>query len=92
MTPKALGEILKTLLENGFELPFHFAIVGRNGQMMAGHYQADEGGDGLVCSLELEGKKGSAFAVPINLMFVDSAGEAARVVIGPDGQATISVN
>jgi hypothetical protein len=76
------GEMLAHLMEAGFKPPLHWAAIARNGSMMAGRYEVTERGD-LDCEIVFSDE--ADMAVPVNLMFVDCRGEAARVVIGPAG-------
>jgi len=84
MDPAQLGAILSQLLARGFETPIHLAALGVNGSVIACRYTAaDEGTlDAKVIAQHIE--RGS-FVLPINLVFVDARGEAARVVFARDG-------
>jgi hypothetical protein len=86
MNPEMFAEILGGLIDRGFVLPFHFAALGSNGSVLAGSFRADETGGGLTCEIAAEHFVEKVFVAPINVMFVDARGEAARVAIGPDGE------
>lgn len=83
MDPEALGEILQTLLAQGFELPFYLAAVGCNGSFICSEFQP--GPEGLICEHVAERLVGEGLAAPVNMMIVDARGEAARVTIGRSG-------
>ena len=72
-------KILDSALDKGFELPFYFAIVGRNGKVM--FYELTWEGQDLVPKLLSSNAADSGLAVPINIMITDQAGRAARVLI-----------
>lgn len=74
------AEALGAMLQNGFELPIHVAVVAVNGSMMFATY-SDSGGDTLDCDVTANHIVGPGLTLPINVMFVDSRGEAARVII-----------
>jgi len=42
-----------------------------------------------LCEMLAERMKGELFVSPINMLFVDARGEAARVVFGDDGERRI---
>lgn len=62
------------------QFPFHVASVAVNGSVLVVRYTDIR--DCVVLAGHLEG---GAFKVPVNMMIVDSGGEAVRVVIGNDG-------
>jgi hypothetical protein len=85
MTPEAFAQLLEELLERGFTLPLCFTVVGSNGGILAGRYRADE--EGLAAEFVAEDMPdGKGLALPINIMFVDSRGEAARVLLGANAE------
>ena len=81
--PEIWGEILQKLLdEKKFELPMYWVSIGANGAFLIGKYVQSVDGETLDCDLLAEG--GKDFQLPINMMFVDPRGQAARVLIkGP---------
>jgi hypothetical protein len=85
----ALQSALAEMLEAGFELPFHVAVVSRNGAFRTLTFTAgDSGLDAHFWHSHVpEGHPG--FALPVNMMVVDSRGEASRVVIDTSGRTTI---
>ena len=76
-----LADCIVQLIDNGFELPLHVAGIARNGAALVATYSA--GDNGLETSFKL--LPSGHFATPINLMFVDARGEAARVVFASHG-------
>lgn len=78
------AEILRTLLDKGFQLPIYWVAVGINGSILAAQYEAS-GDKDLTCNFLIEHCPSGTVQFPINMMFVDSQGQAARVLIkGPD--------
>lgn len=76
-----LSTALGTVIAQGFEFPIFWVAVAANGEMLAGRYDLSESGSGLESRLLVRHSDGGTFAVPVNVMFVDGRGEAARVVI-----------
>jgi hypothetical protein len=72
--------ILHTLIEvHGFQPPICFAMIAVNGSTMTGYYYQHD--DHLECRLTSQNVNDN-FALPVNIMFVDSeSGNAARVVL-----------
>jgi hypothetical protein len=83
---RAIGEALQQLLEKGFEWPLHAAAVGVNGSAIVLRYNADGEGPRVQCLAEYE-PPNAMMDLPINIMISDARGEAARIVIGPDGKS-----
>lgn len=80
-----LADILTCLLENGFEPPFHAAMLGTNGAGFLVTYEDRRAeGEGLKAIVRYE--PSGPLKTPINMMFVDQRGEAARVYLGPSGR------
>ena len=78
---KSFAEMVETCLEDGMQLPFTCAAVGANGSVLAIRYVPNEQGEGLdaVPLCRHFGDKG--FAMPINIVVVDSQGEARHFLI-----------
>ncbi|MGA2318733.1 MAG: hypothetical protein ABSG71_20490 [Thermodesulfobacteriota bacterium] len=89
LSPESFGQILKTLLQNGFEAPLFVALIASNGAFMIGRY--DEDGENLRWT-KLADSNSSELRPPINIMYVDAHGEAARVVINPMGESEIQLH
>jgi len=81
-----LATILQELLEHGFAPPIHCAIVGVNGSVSAMLVQKVDGEVGFSSTRTVECVVDGRFVVPINVFFVDSRGEAVRVLVRKDGQ------
>ncbi len=80
---RAMKEALQQLLESGFELPIYIVVVGANGSLVLGQYpqssvSADEELDIEILSSR---ERPEGYVLPINIIFVDSQGEAARLFI-----------
>jgi len=76
-----LGECIEALLVHGFELPLYFTCMSVNGMMVYGCYTEGEGEDGLHCDIRASYGSEEGFVIPLNIMFVDQRGKAARVVL-----------
>jgi hypothetical protein len=83
---RGIGQVLHQFLETGAKLPIHMVSLGRTGPMAYCRYVDDDTG-GLAC--EMLSEPSGDFALPINLMFVDSIGRATYAVIAQDGRADI---
>lgn len=77
-----LGRILEDLINRGFKLPFTCVTISCNGSVTVGRYQSSITGTGLDTEIIFDSGKFSK--TPVNLIFVDSEGKAARTVIGKD--------
>jgi hypothetical protein len=85
-----LTAVLEQLLGSGFELPIHFAMISTNGSVMAGTFTTgEEGLDCRIVAQHLADPRG--FEVPINIMFTDIRGEAARVCIEKQEQERFTI-
>jgi hypothetical protein len=80
MNPDQFAEILRTMLARGFEPPLVCTTVGANGSVLVIRMDWAEGGS-LGADIVTQDTIDDAFALPTNVMFVDSNGEAARVVL-----------
>ncbi len=80
-----LVSILHELIDHGFALPVHCTVVGVNGSVSATVIRQVEGHDDLTCARTVEHVVDGRFGVPINVFFVDSRGEAVRILLGKDG-------
>ncbi len=79
---KYFAQVLSTLLEDGFEPPLYVSVIANNGIFLIFRYDWDENQINLkVAPLADNSTEISALRIPINMMFVDSRGEAARVLI-----------
>ena len=94
MPPEVIAEILKKLQDEGFVLPYSFVTIGVNGALIAGVFSEAASGDGLDCTFTAEHLPDErGFLMPVNMMFVDARGEAARVVLkGPEQPLVFSLN
>ena len=67
------------LLDQGFQMPIHFAAVGTNGSIVAGTYRPLSHSGGFDCAITVETSDG--LTAPLNVMFIDSQGKSAIVVL-----------
>ena len=72
---------LEQLLDRGFRMPIHFAAIGIDGAVVAGTYVNSPTGAGFDCRFTAQSSQSNELAAPVNIMFVDSKGESALVVI-----------
>jgi len=80
----SMREILRRLDENGFVLPFYIAMIGSDGSSLTGYFYQAEGEEHLDC--KFTSVVGENFTLPVNIMFTDKTGKAARVVIESPGE------
>lgn len=83
LTAEQMAEVLERLLESGFEPPFYCACVSMNGGVIFWRYFWSESHEGLDAQIICQ-STGECLVVPLNIMFVDNNGKAARVeIVGP---------
>jgi len=76
---------IQQLLDQGFEMPIHFAAVGTNGSVVAGTYSTSaRGGVGIDCQITVR-TEGQNLTSPVNIMYVDRRGESALIVLRHHG-------
>ena len=72
---------IQQLLDGGFVMPIHFAAVGTNGAAVTGTYRAVPGNAAFECQITAQTPDSDAMIAPVNIMYVDSKGKAALVVL-----------
>jgi hypothetical protein len=87
MDAEALAGILDALLERGFQLPIHCAVMGVNGSLIAALFDKAADEDRLFTTCTAQHFVDDGFTLPINMLFVDSRGEATRVLVEANGSA-----
>lgn len=85
----AFAAVLEQLLATGFQLPISFAAISSNESFMCGTYRTNPEAGGLSCEIPVMHSPEEMTRLPINLLFVDSTGEAARVVFQETGRFEI---
>jgi hypothetical protein len=75
------GASIKQLVDRGFEMPIHFAAVGTNGSVVAGTYRSLSGGPEFCCQITAQTLDMEGLTAPVNIMYVDSKGESALLVL-----------
>ena len=75
---------VQQLIDQGFEMPIHFAAIGINGSVVTGTYRRSRRNGGFDCQITARTKDNS-LTPPVNIMYVDRKGEAALVGISPKG-------
>jgi hypothetical protein len=84
---KALTDLVSS---HEYELPIWVAVVSANGcGMLVSYTAADRGG--LEPTVLSEHLVDPGFALPINLFFVDSRGEAARLLVANNEERKLCV-
>jgi len=77
----ALSALLGTLLDRGVELPLYFAAIAVNGSMCMGRYEWAADGETRECVILGAHVVDGRFAEPLNILFTDRQGVAARVTL-----------
>jgi hypothetical protein len=89
-TAKQIRQILSLLQESGFKMPIILTSIDRYGSVMLAEYTPAPGKkDHWDCEILAERMKSELFEPPINMLFVDARGEAARVVFDSEGERRI---
>jgi hypothetical protein len=84
---KEIRVALEKLLDEGWELPIHFAMISVNGCIMAGSYEM-QNDDTILPKVVTHHAPQPGFILPVNLMFVDSkTGEAVRMIFERDAES-----
>ena len=86
LDPQDFEKVLEELLYRGFEAPFYFSAIAVNGAMIAGCYRTSATGEGLDCEILWSHTPSGTLLGPVNMMFVDGRGEAARVTLATSSQ------
>lgn len=82
------SDSLATLLNRGFIPPFYGAAISMNGSLIFFKCEIKPAGN-LDSSVIISHFEDDKAELPMNIMFVDSRGEAARVVIDKSGEQYI---
>src|SRR5262245_13715861 len=89
-TAKQIRQILSVLLESGFKMPIILTSIDRYGSLIVAEYTLAPGKDDhWNCEMLAQRMKNELFEPPINMLFVDARGEAARVVFDAHGERQI---
>ena len=75
------GASVKQLLDRGFEMPIHFAALGTNGAAVTGTYRFLSDRSGLECEITAQTPDPEGMTAPVNIIYVDSKGECAHLVL-----------
>ena len=62
-------------------MPIYFAAVGVNGAAATGTYRFQSDNSGFECQITARTPGPEGMIAPVNIMYVDSKGEAALVVV-----------
>ena len=78
---KRIGEAIRECLDQGFELPVYAAIIASNGACAFFRF-VDAGDDeSVVPELMAQNLLEPGMVLPVNIMFSDPTGQAARMLI-----------
>ena len=85
---QAVEEMTILLMSQGYELPYLFCVMGINGAVVAARYRrVSEDSDELTADPLTQNIPDEGIGLPVNILFVDTQGEAHRVLIKePDGK------
>ena len=72
-------------------MPIHFAAVGANGAAVTGTYRLLSGNSGFECQITAQTPDPEGMIAPVNIMYVDSKGEAALVVLRQNSDEPIRI-
>ena len=75
------GPSILQLLDRGFVMPIHFAAIGTNGAVVTGTYRFLSDNSELECQITAQTPEPEGMIAPVNIVYVDSKGEAALVVL-----------
>ena len=76
-----IGEAIRECLEQGFELPVYAAIIASNGACAFFRF-VDAGDDeSVIPEMMAQHLVESGMVLPVNIIFSDPAGQAARMLI-----------
>ena len=89
MVSEEFEEVIENLLDKGFEAPLYFCAIAVNGSMDIGRFERIGDSTDLRPNFLAQHATGDLHALPIHLLFVDSKGHAARVVIEGSGEPQI---
>ena len=87
-----IGQAIRECLEQGFELPVYAAIIASNGACAFFRF-VDAGDDeSVIPELMAQHLLESGMALPVNIIFSDPSGQAARMLIeATDGTPQLKV-
>jgi hypothetical protein len=80
-----LGRCITALLDDGFALPLYFTCMAVNGVMVYGRYSLEDGEEDLHCDILASHEVEDEMTLPLNILFMDHVGKAARIVFDEDG-------
>jgi hypothetical protein len=76
-----IQDLLATCIRHAFRFPIHFSVIAVNGSTIVGRYEWDAEKEDVNCTILSEHTEPGELRLPINLVFCDSNGEAARALI-----------
>jgi len=80
----ALGQFVQGAISAGFQFPFYMSAVAVNGSVIVSRWTQSNNGE-IEMHFIAEHIEGEMMALPINVMLIDSTGQAARMLIeGPE--------
>ena len=82
LTPR-IAALLKSAMESGLGLPWHFAVIGANGALIYRRYDPAEDGTLTATNLLEHRPDEKGLQAPVNLLIVGSNGLVVRDLIQP---------
>ena len=79
---EALAGVLESCLDHAMQLPLIMCAASPNGSVISARYEETRAG--LKCEFLSEHIENGGFAIPLNIMITDQAGEAVRMLIDKD--------
>ena len=80
-----LGDVLQQAVDHDFKAPLRLAVVAANGNMVYIQYDESAASQGLTSTFLADHVPDRNFALPINILLVDSTGKSAVVLIKVEG-------
>ncbi len=72
---------LEALLDKGFKPPIYWSMIDVIGTIISGIYEYDKDSSSLKCRVLCEHNPRGTIELPANVMYTDSLGQVARIVI-----------
>jgi hypothetical protein len=86
------ARFLEEVIDRGFKLPIYTITVGNNGWIGAGQYDVSPIGANFEFTKLVEYSPSEIVKLPINIILIDSTGQAARCLIQrPDEKPEIKI-
>lgn len=91
LTSVIVSTLNQLIEERDFEFPVRFAVIGVNGSLLYGAYEMQDSGE-VETDIHVEFNSEKGIAVPVNIIFVDATGKAARLAIEKEDQMPTTIH